>query len=83
MTLGILQKACEPASCPLPKLAWALDGDEAGRAFAQKHLVCCQKRPREATIASIPCTRGKKKRDWNNLHLSHGLDEKHTAEWRY
>lgn len=69
-------------SVPEPTLVWALDGDKAGRDFTVKHVKRAREDSWEVKAAHIP-QRGKKKRDWNDLHQTGGLEEKQIKEYLY
>ncbi|MBN3005604.1 toprim domain-containing protein [Chromobacterium alkanivorans] len=67
---------------PRPRLVFGFDGDKAGRSFTKKYVKRAREEGWDAVAAQIP-QKGKKKQDWNDLHLVDRLQEKHVKEYRY
>lgn len=61
---------------------WALDHDEAGKRWTIKHVERMRKEGLTATAAQVPPS-GKKKQDWNDLHLRRELTHKDLEDFRY
>jgi hypothetical protein len=82
-----VREACTRAGNSLPTLVWALDGDDAGREYAQRWV----KRAREKKAGQPVFTcdaatieqNGRSKKDWSDLHLANQLDEDHVKRYRY
>lgn len=64
-----------------PRLVLALDADKAGQDFTRKHA----KKMREAgwVVTAAQPPHGKKKSDWNDLHLAGKLSEDDIKEYLY
>ncbi|SUX30176.1 toprim domain-containing protein [Chromobacterium vaccinii] len=65
-----------------PRLVFAFDGDKAGRSFTKKFVRRARDEGWDAFAAQIP-QKGKKKQDWNDLHLVDRLQQKNIEEYRY
>ncbi|GGY03654.1 toprim domain-containing protein [Paludibacterium paludis] len=75
---GLLQQL---GGAQRPRLVFAFDGDKAGRKFTEKYVTRARQEGWDAVAAQIP--QGKKKQDWNDLHLVGRLQAKNIEEYRY
>lgn len=81
-SLAALRHACQQQNVPVPKLVWALDGDEAGQRYIKKWVSLSHNEGWTATAALIPPSKSGKL-DWNDAYQRNELTEKHIAEYRY
>lgn len=66
---------------PLPRLVWALDNGKAGESAILRHV----RRSRDQgwqSSAALPSS-GESAADWNDLHLTGKLTERHRKTYRY
>ena len=82
IALKALADACQQKEQPRPRLVIALDGDKAGQKWTLAHRARAEKDGWEVAAAQIP-QRGRRKRDWNDLHQLGLLTEEHIASYRY
>lgn len=68
-------------SSPRPVLVWALDRGQAGERAIRKHVERCRAEGWTSKAALPPD--GKKKADWNDLHLQGKLTAKDLDTYRY
>lgn len=73
--------AARYADKPLPRLIWALDNGKAGESAILRHV----RRSRDQgwqSSAALPSS-GESAADWNDLHLTGKLTERHRKTYRY
>lgn len=79
--LAQLAVDCKANGSKLPKLVWALDGDNAGRNYTRKWVAKAELGDWNCRAAQIP--QGDRKRDWNDLHQLERLTDERIKEFRY
>jgi len=86
--LSQLAKDCATNGDILPKLVWALDGDNAGKRYTRKGVERARAAGWNCQAAQIPQPTKSKhinqtKLDWNDMHQRDRLQPDHIEEYRY
>lgn len=82
VALSSLAEQCRANGWPLPRLVWGFDDDKAGHRATREFTKRARAEGWECGAAMSP-SRGKAKRDWDDLHRLGALTDKDIEEYRY